>query len=66
MIVGILLLAATGYSLKRGLPVGFIQACTAAISVLVSGTVLFFHPDPDCAFPVRRFEFGMMRSFYGL
>jgi drug/metabolite transporter (DMT)-like permease len=44
------------------LPVGTIQACTAAVSVLVSGTVLFCYPDPECAFPVR---FWTMASIFG-
>jgi len=73
MILGILLLVATGsswvvigavigHASKRGLPVSSIQACSAAVSVLVGGTVLFCHPDPDCAFPVR---FWTMASIFG-
>lgn len=73
MILGILLLAATGsswvvigavigHASKCGLPVGSIQASSAAVSVMIGGTVLFFHPDADCSFPVR---FWTMASIFG-
>lgn len=73
MILGILFLIATGsswvvigavigHASKRGLPVATIQACSAAVSLLVSASVLFCHPDPECAFPVR---FWTMASIFG-
>jgi len=73
MILGIFLLVVTGsswvvigavigHASKHDLPVSTIQACTAAVSVLVSGAVLYFHPDPECSFPVR---FWTMASIFG-